>query len=407
MENEKKENFFDIVSIFVSIIIAGSIFSGLGRLISGIELYSGILDGFFISSAIFLSIFLTKIPFLERSKICQYPVLNSIIIGFFIGGIPGIILNNKLIFYTSGLSSSLLCFSFAFLEKYFAKKPGELIKMLFFYLLAGSAAGFIGNFVFNASVEISLLQSTNITIILTGALYGAIWGGLIIMGTKLSISYLKPLIKHIIPPVLVSAMHGIFIAIGTGLFGAIIETITYTNTNFDMTATGATSLSQAITLSFLRDAGFGLCFGFLFTILHNIITYKKIENPLFVISGAIAGFLAPGFVRNYFSFVLFPMDGLLLGIGIGLGVLVSNIIAIDENKKRILTLILSPAFGFLALLISALLNVTSKNQTFFYLLGYGILGAIYGLIIIFFKFVCDYYLETDPEETDPLYSNVK
>lgn len=403
MKNEKKEKLFDIVSMFFSIIIAGSLFSGLGRLISGIGLYAGIVDGFFISYAIYISIYLLKIPFLERIKLQKYSILNSIIIGFLVGGIPGLILHNKLIFFTSGLSSSLLCLSFDLLEKYAGKKAGNQIKLLSFYLLAGLTAGFIGNFIFNISVEINLLQSINIKIILLGALYGAIWGGLIILGIKLSVLYLKPLIKLIISPIILSSLHGIAIAIGTGLFGIIIETITYTNINFDMTATGATSLSRAITLSFLRDAGFGLFFGFLFTIFHNIISSKKIENPLYIFSGMLAGFLSIYIVNKFFLFALSPIDGLLLGLGIGIGVFVSNIKEIDEKKKRVWALMLSPAFGFLALIISMLLKGSSKDQSFFYILGFGILGAIYGFIIIILKFVCDYYLETDSVRAHKLY----
>ncbi|MEW6088808.1 MAG: hypothetical protein AB1498_10955 [bacterium] len=396
MENEKK-HLLDLISSFICIIAAGSVLSGLGRVISGVKLYSGIIDGFFISLTIYLSLFLPKIPFFGRVKIQHYYLLNTLIIGFVIGGIPGIILHDKFTFFASGFDSSLLCISFVMIES-IEEKVINKAKLLFYYLLAGMTAGFIGNFIFNVLVEIKLLQSVDFKIVFLGAFYGAIWGGLIIVGIKLSLQYLKPLIRLCISPILLSALHGIVIAIGTGMFGIIVETITFTNTNFDLTATGATSLSQAITLSFIRDATFGLCFGFIFTLIPKLIPIKKLENLLLLVSGAIAGFLSPMFVQNFFLFVLSPIDGLLLGATVGFGILLSDIREEDKKKKRIWTLIFSPSFGFIALIISAFLKDPSKEKPFFYLLGFGILGVIYGFIITFFKFVCDYYLEEDQGE---------
>lgn len=404
MEKEKKEVLFDIVSTFVSIITAGSLFSGLGRSISGIKIYTGIIDGFFISLAVYISYFLPVFLFSERSIIRKYSIINSLIIGFLAGGIPGIILHEEITFLTSVLNGILFCLSFAFIERYSEEKAINIINTLFYYLLSGLIIGLINGIVFGICFELKFMESINIKVVTSGALYGAFWGALMILGMKLSLIYFKPIIKLIIPPVLLSALHGMVIALGVGIFGIIVETITYTNTNFDMTSTGAKSLSHAISLSFSRDAGFGLLFGFIFTIFHNIISSEKIENPLYIISGGLAGFLAPKIVQNFFLFVLSPMDGLLLGTGIGLGVFISSFKENNEKRKRVRALILSPSFGFLALLISAFLKGTAKDQTFFYLLGFGILGAIYGFLIIFFKFVCDYYLETDSIKSDKIYT---
>ncbi|MFH1287762.1 MAG: hypothetical protein ABII25_03590 [bacterium] len=210
----KKEHVFNLISLFLSIIIAGSLFSGLGRFISGANLLTGITDGFFISLAVFFSLYLSTIPFFNRFKLPQYSIISFLIIGFFIGGIPGIIVNDKLVFFTSGISGGLFCLPFVRAEKHLA-----------FYLLAGMVLGFLSYSISNVSVGLSLLNSINIKIIFLGALYGAIWGGLIILGIKLSMLYLKPLIKIIIPHVLISLFYGLAIAGVVGFAGFLAAKI--------------------------------------------------------------------------------------------------------------------------------------------------------------------------------------
>lgn len=214
MKSEKTEQLFNLISLFLSVTIAGSLLSGLGRFISGANFLTGVTDGFFISLAIYLSFYLSTIPFFNRLKFPQYSIISSLLIGFFIGGIPGIIAGDKLVFFTLGISGSLFCLPFV---------PAE--KHLTFYLLSGIILGSLSHSISNICVELRLLNSINIKIVFFGALYGAIWGGLIIFGIRLSTLYLKPLIKTVIPHVLISLFYGLAIAGAAWLAGFLASKI--------------------------------------------------------------------------------------------------------------------------------------------------------------------------------------
>lgn len=152
----------------IGIIIAGSLLSGLGRFISGADFLTGVTDGFFISLAICIVSYL-------RAKFPRYTIVGSLIIGFFVGGIPGIIAGDKLVFFTSAISGSLLCMFFILAKE-----------QLVFYILAGMVSGFLSHLISNVCIGLVLLNSISVKIVLLEALYGAIWGGLIVSGIKLS-----------------------------------------------------------------------------------------------------------------------------------------------------------------------------------------------------------------------------
>lgn len=175
------------MSNFIGIIIAGSLSSGIGRFISGADFLTGVTDGFFISLAICIVSYL-------RAKFPRYTIVGSLIIGFLVGGIPGIIAGDKLVFFTSAISGSLLCLSFIVAKS-----------QLLFYLSAGMISGFLSHFISNVCIGFILLNSIDIKIILFEALYGAIWGGLIISAIKLST-------KKAINNVLIYLFYGLAIA---------------------------------------------------------------------------------------------------------------------------------------------------------------------------------------------------
>lgn len=176
-----------MISSFLGIIIAGSLSSGIGRFISGADFLTGVTDGVFISLAICIVSYL-------RTKFSQYTIIGSLIIGFFVGGIPGIIAGDKLVFFTSAISGGLLCLSFILAKN-----------QLLLYLSAGMISGFLSHLISNVCIGLVLLNSINIRIIFFEALYGAIWGGLIILGIKLST-------KRVINNVLIYLFYGLAIA---------------------------------------------------------------------------------------------------------------------------------------------------------------------------------------------------